>query len=56
MVSPKKQRKTIDPWRCVLVPVLSSDLDRWAVAARRNGMAVSEWIRDRMNRIAPEGP
>lgn len=54
MVSAKKRRKTFDVVRCVLIPVRESQLARWQLGAKRNGMSVSDWARERLNRIAPE--
>jgi hypothetical protein len=50
----KKTRKANrDSWVPSLVVSLASEQERWALAARRSGLTLNQWIRDRLNRIAP---
>jgi hypothetical protein len=55
MTSANKLRKASrDGWVPALTVVRESELRAFALAAKRSGMSVNEWMRDRLVRIAPE--
>jgi hypothetical protein len=48
---PKPDRDNYQP---VLLVVRTSQVVRWSECAREYGMTLTEWVSDRLDRIAPE--